>query len=41
MASAPLITVWAGWYFLNEVLSPIQLIGALLIIMGVILVGFQ
>ncbi len=41
MASAPLITVWAGWYFLNEVLSPVKIAGAALIIIGVVLVGFN
>lgn len=41
MASAPLITVWAGWFFLNEVLSPVKLFGAALIIIGVVLIGFH
>jgi transporter family protein len=41
MAAAPLITVWAGWYFLNEVLSPVKLFGAALVIIGVVMVGFK
>ena len=41
MASAPIITVWAGWYFLNEVLSSMQLVGAIFIIIGLVLVGFK
>lgn len=41
MASAPLISVWAGWFFLNEVFSPVKLVGAALIIIGIVLVGFQ
>lgn len=40
MSSAPLITVWAGWYFLNESLSPVQITGAVLIIAGLVLVSF-
>lgn len=41
MASAPLISVWAGWFFLDEVFSPVKLVGAALIIIGVVLVGFH
>lgn len=41
LSASPLITFWAGWYFLGESLSPLKLIGAALIIIGVILVGFH
>lgn len=41
MASAPLITVWAGWYFFNEVLSPVKIVGAALVIIGVVMVSFK
>ncbi len=41
MASAPLISVWAGWFFLNEIFSPVKLVGAALIIIGVVLIGFH
>ncbi len=41
LAASPLITYWAGWYFLGESLSLLKLIGAAFIIIGVILVGFH
>lgn len=41
MSAAPLVTVWAGWYFLNETLSPVQITGAVLIIAGLVLVSFK
>jgi bacterial/archaeal transporter family protein len=41
LAASPLITYWAGWYFLGESLSPLKLVGAAFIIIGVILVGFH
>lgn len=41
LAASPVITIWAGWYFFGETLSPLQLIGAALIIIGVVLVGFN
>ncbi len=41
LSASPLITFWAGWYFLGEAISPLKLIGAALIIIGVILVGFH
>lgn len=41
LAASPLVTLWAGWYFLNEQMSPLKVVGALFIITGVILVGIQ
>ena len=41
LASSPLITLWVGWYFLGEPLSISKIVGAALIIIGVILVGFK
>jgi transporter family protein len=41
LAASPLVTLWIGWYFLGESLSPLKLIGAALIIIGVVLVGFN
>ncbi|HEX7713963.1 MAG TPA: EamA family transporter [Bacillota bacterium] len=41
MAAAPLFTLWVGWYFLGEQLSPMKLVGAGLIIIGLILIGFK
>lgn len=41
MAAAPLFTLWVGWYFLGEQLSPMKLIGAGLIIIGLVLIGFN
>lgn len=41
LSASPLITFWAGWYFFGESISPLKLIGAALIIIGVILVGFH
>lgn len=41
LAASPLITFWIGWYFLGETITPLKLIGAALIIIGVILVGFH
>ena len=40
LAISPLITIGVGWYFLGEILSLPQLIGAALIIVGLVLVGF-
>lgn len=41
LSAAPIVTIWAGWYFLGESLSLVTLLGAGLIITGVILVGFS
>ncbi len=41
LASSPLITVWAGWYFFNEQLTIPKIVGATLIIIGIVLVGFS
>ncbi len=41
LASSPLITLWAGWFFLGEALTPLKLIGAALIIVGLVLIGFK
>jgi transporter family protein len=41
LASSPLITMWVGWYFLGEPLTLPKMVGAALIIIGVILVGFK
>lgn len=40
LAVSPLITLAVGWLFLNEVLSSLQIIGAALVIMGLVLVNF-
>ncbi len=40
-ASSPLITMWVGWYFLGESLSLPKVVGAALITIGVVLVGFK
>lgn len=39
LAAAPIITVWAAGVFLQEAFSPLKLLGALLVVIGVILVG--
>lgn len=41
LASSPLITMWVGWYFLGESLTLAKMVGAALIITGVVLVGFK
>lgn len=41
LAASPLVTLWFGWYFLNEDVSVTKLIGGILIVIGVILVGFE
>ena len=41
LSTSPLITLWAGWFFLGEVLSPAKLCGAAFIIIGLVLVGFK
>lgn len=41
LATSPLITLWAGWYFLGETMTPLKLIGAALIIVGVVLLSFN
>ena len=41
LASSPLITMCVGWYFLGEPLTLPKMLGAVLIIGGVVLVGFK
>ena len=41
LAAAPLLTVWAGWFFLSEPVNATKIIGAALIIIGVALVGLN
>ena len=38
LATSPIITLWTGWFFLGEIVSPLQLAGAGLIIIGLILI---
>jgi transporter family protein len=40
-ASSPLVTVTVGWYFLGEQLTLAKIVGAILIICGLVLVGFK
>ena len=39
LAASPLVTLWFGWYFYNEGVTLIKIIGGSLILLGVILVG--
>ncbi|MBC9785010.1 EamA family transporter [Heliobacterium chlorum] len=41
LAASPLITVFAGYYFLGETMSPLKFGGASLIVLGVVLVGLD
>ncbi|TCL64709.1 transporter family protein [Hydrogenispora ethanolica] len=41
LSTSPLITLWAGWFFLGEALSPAKICGAVLIIIGLVLIGFK
>jgi bacterial/archaeal transporter family protein len=41
LASSPLVTMCVGWYFLGESLTLSKMVGAALIIIGVVLVGFK
>ncbi len=41
LASSPLFTVIFGRYFLNENITPVKIIGGILIVLGVVLVGFN
>lgn len=41
LSAAPLVTVWFGWYFLSEGMSLVKIIGAVLIVVGVVLIGLH
>lgn len=41
LAASPLFTLWVGKWFLNEQLTPYKLIGATMIIGGIVLVGLD
>lgn len=41
LAASPLITLWVGWRFLGESLHPLRIIGAVLIIAGIVLIGYE
>lgn len=41
MAASPLVTLWAAFVFLNEEMNWPRLLGALMITMGLFLVGIQ
>lgn len=41
LAASPLFTLWAGWYCFGESVSPVNLIGAALLVAGVILIGWD
>lgn len=41
LASSPIITVLIGWIFLGEALSVLKVTGAMLVVVGVILVGLE
>lgn len=41
LAASPLITLWIGYSFLGEDITAVKLLGALLIVLGVCLVGFN
>lgn len=41
LAASPLLTLWAGWAFLGEHLSAVKLVGAALIVIGVMLIGIN
>jgi len=41
LAAAPLITIWMGRWFLGEQVTPYKLVGAALIVGGVIFIGLD
>lgn len=40
LAISPLFTITAGWLFLGEHLAPLHIIGAALVIIGLVLINF-
>lgn len=41
LAASPLITLWIGYTILDEHITTVKLLGAILIVVGVVLVGFN
>lgn len=39
LSISPLITLWLGWQFMGEYITPLQLVGAILIVTGIIFIG--
>ncbi|MBO8129239.1 MAG: EamA family transporter [Peptococcaceae bacterium] len=41
LSASPLFTLWVGYSLLGESLSPVKLLGAVFIVLGIILVGLD
>lgn len=39
LSISPLITLWLGWQFMGEYITPLQLVGAIFIVTGMVFVG--
>ncbi len=41
LAMSPVVTVWIGWQFLGETLTPVKAVGTALVVIGIVLVGTE
>jgi transporter family protein len=41
LAASPLLTLWVGWYFMGETVSSLKMVGAILIVIGVICISIS